>query len=272
MKDPFVQNSRQCNFTLIELLITIAIIAILAALLLPALNSARAKARSNGCLSNLKQIGLMTTNYQLNYNDFVMMSKFVSPRWKEAAQDYAYWNGFLQWSEHAGIKVLSCPSSGPKNSVYRALQGEGWKGYSPSSGSWENIGYGMNKLAGVMGDSVLVQKRVSNLTHPSRSLYVADSAQLNSDGITLKLDANGNMQNDFMVSPMKSETVCSVYPEHENRCNILWADGHARGVSSKTREGLYASDCLNEMLAINANALNQVDKVKPNNRWSMFRY
>ena len=56
------------KFTLIELLITIAIIAILAALLLPALNSARDRARTIRCISNKKQFMQGQIHYSDDYN------------------------------------------------------------------------------------------------------------------------------------------------------------------------------------------------------------
>ncbi len=66
-------------FNLVELLVVIAIIGILAALLLPALSSAKERAKRAQCKSNLRQIGIAVVMYAGENSDFVVSAKQQEP-------------------------------------------------------------------------------------------------------------------------------------------------------------------------------------------------
>ena len=66
-------------FTLIELLVVVGIIGLLAALLLPALASARSHARVAQCRSNLEQIGMAIQNYTTHYGGMIPAATTSTP-------------------------------------------------------------------------------------------------------------------------------------------------------------------------------------------------
>lgn len=103
-KEKFASKQPSKGFTLIEILVVVAIISILAAFLFPLFARARENARRASCQSNLKQIGLSIMLYAQYYDSTYPMGGYVDP-----SNNKIVWQAVLQPYVN-NWQIFQCPS------------------------------------------------------------------------------------------------------------------------------------------------------------------
>ena len=207
-------------FTLIELLFVIGIIAILAAILLPALNSAREKTKSIHCMNNLKQWNLCCVNYINDSNELFPPYQFPSggtyyyPLFignDAIMRDYLPMKpGWIYWQADTSFYIankakassLSCPAAViPKR-------------YGMDYGENCFLGAASTRQAASRYNSATYNRiffKVYRMQNPSRVMFWGDSYDY------------------FLYRPDISYDTGAVKYRHKNSANLLYVDGHVNG-------------------------------------------
>ena len=207
------------KFTLIELLVVIAIIAILAAILLPALKSARERGRSAACISNLKQLGT-SLNMYLQANDDVIpatdpdQTGTIGATYVNVPMRLAPYNGW----DHDGTSETfwACPSGVMPtlhNGYLARVQGYGL----PDAIAYGNADMMMHKLK--VSKEPMLSKFAFLIDYNSRSADNFGAA--NSQAICYDKTEKKNACRARIMTSKAS----NVSYRHSNRTNILEVSG-----------------------------------------------
>jgi prepilin-type processing-associated H-X9-DG protein/prepilin-type N-terminal cleavage/methylation domain-containing protein len=214
-----MKNKRLC-FTLIELLVVIAIIAILASILMPALSSARERAKTNGCTNNLKTLGTWNNLYTDTYNGVMFSSQM--PTKKGTAQRWVrddvnpYYNGLkIDWKTIT--KTVLCPAhtdprEGGRDETTQIYYSYGVNADGPSTK--RGVGY----------------VQVAKQKNPSAIAVLMDFAVASTNTspkpyrITWDDSRRIYLYGDDIVNEQKIR--------HNGKPNVVYADGHAAGLSN----------------------------------------
>jgi len=201
--------ARRAGFTLIELLVVIAIIALLAALLLPALRSARESGRATVCANNIRQFLLANQDFANDNND--MLVPYRGYPYTGATNQIIYWQGLLDLymggtglvGSSANAKLTTCPTMTDPSQCFN-----GW-GYV--------ISIGENGATGWQDQSTFVPLKLGSVKAALMALF-GDSVGVNSLGIGGALGASFDNPST------------SLY-RHNSFVNVGFVDGHTQRLS-----------------------------------------
>jgi prepilin-type N-terminal cleavage/methylation domain-containing protein/prepilin-type processing-associated H-X9-DG protein len=223
-------------FTLVELLVVIAVIAILSALLLPALSRARGKGQSVACLNNLRQLALATQLYaddfqgRLPYNLGAADTK-NSVRYggfRNWANNVLSWeldedNTNTTWLAKGGLgpyltgaaKIFSCPAD---RAVSESQRNAGWTQRVRS--------YSMNAMVGNAGS---FSYEGFNSNNPRYTQFFKESDISDPARIFVFVEEHPDSINDgyFLNRLWQREWFDLPGSWHNEGANLTFADGHA---------------------------------------------
>lgn len=228
---------RDHGFTLVELLVVLAIIAILAALLLPALAGAQAKARGITCLNNVRQIGLASQLYTDEFNDrlpynlgeaeirrAVLQNQFIN--WNSSVMDWEVLNpdntnvllvtkgGIGPYTGH-NARIYKCPSD---NYVSDLQAAAGWTARVRS--------FSMNAM---IGDAGQFSKTGANVNNPDYSQFFKSTQVIKPGLIFVFIEEHPNSIDDgyFINNPQHLTWTNLPAAHHKGAVNLSFVDGHA---------------------------------------------
>jgi len=163
------------GFTLVELLVVIGIIALLISILLPALNKARAQARTVACQSNMRQLGITLTAYALQHKGRTLP---VWPwSWHPALSQNYVWDVGYQEFLYPWIKnkdVYRCPDRPDRSWVTRPRADVSTEGGFATDYAYNETGWSGSPFEGYLCDG----RPIAKIRRSSEKVWLAEASNL----------------------------------------------------------------------------------------------